>query len=153
VSRSSAKLANSWHVELSRARWPRSVRCRRTAPGACTPCSIITTPRPFKSERIAFARTDEFKHTREVHVRLLKQGVDERKWEARRNSNVIQVSAVGRVGRNQQTRARLQAAERASRRQRRVESADFETGGATATPRCWPIMSSARGDLGNVSRQ
>ncbi len=35
--------------------------------------------------RIAFAQTDEFKHTREVHVWLLAQGVDERKWEARKN--------------------------------------------------------------------
>jgi hypothetical protein len=59
--------------------------------------SIITTPRPFKSGRIVFARTDERKHTREVHVRLLAQGVDERKREARRNSNVIQVSAVGEL--------------------------------------------------------
>jgi hypothetical protein len=42
-----------------------------------------------KSGRIAFAHTDERKHTREVHVPLLKQGVDERKWEARKNSNVI----------------------------------------------------------------
>jgi hypothetical protein len=39
-----------------------------------------------------FAQTDEHKHTREVHVWLSAQGVDERKWEARKNSTVIQVS-------------------------------------------------------------
>jgi hypothetical protein len=58
--------------------------------------------------RIAFAQTDEFKHTREVHVRLLAQGVDERKREARKTQTSIQ-SVGWRVGRNQQTRARLQS--------------------------------------------
>ena len=80
-----------------------------------------------RAARIAFAQTDEFKHTREVHVWLLAQGVDERKWEARRNSNVSSVSqSVGEWSQSADARAFAiespQAVAFASSQQRRTHS-------------------------------
>jgi hypothetical protein len=73
--------------------------------------------------RIAFAHTDEFKHTREVHVWLLAQGVDERKWEARRNSNVSSVSqSVGEWSQSADARAFAIESPRAASQRRRTHS-------------------------------
>jgi hypothetical protein len=203
-----------------------------------TPRSIITTPRPFKSGRIAFAQTDEFKHTREVHVWLLAQasmnGSGKRGKILKRHSGesadartfaiesprAAASPAASGTASNLLSSARpspksLTRAPRSTHRSRRIAAAtqsalararhrrrrgrcrafefaerqflDVHGSGvldackqrlqllsgradvslnrahtkpaaplrhlARSAPACWPIMSSARGDLGNVSQQ